>query len=64
MNVAGALRRHARRTPDRSAITCAGARIDWRALDQAVEQIAARVVATVPVGRGVALHLSNGPALA
>ncbi len=64
MNVAGALRRHARRTPDRSAITCDGARIDWLALDQAVARIAARVVATVPVGRGVALHLPNGPALA
>lgn len=64
MNVAGALTQHARRTPDRPAIACDGDQICWHALAQAAERIAAHLAATVPAGRGVALHLPNGPASA
>ena len=63
MSVAGTLSQHARRTPDRVAVVCDGARVTWRELDRAVLRIASHLAATVPAGRGVALHLPNGPAL-
>ena len=63
MSVAGTLSQHARRTPERVAVVCDSARVTWRELDRAVLRIASHLAATVPAGRGVALHLPNGPAL-
>lgn len=55
--------RHARARPDRVAVICDGHAITWRELDLAVDRLAAHLANVVPVGRGVALHLSNGLAL-
>jgi len=62
------LPRHAGAAPERAAIVCDGDTISdtisWSALNAAVERLAAYLVRRVPPGRGVALHLGNGPALA
>jgi len=58
------LSHHARATPDRIALVCDGHSITWGELDQAVDRLAAHVAKVVPDGRGIALHLPNGPALA
>ncbi len=63
MSVAGSLSQHARSTPERVAVVCDSACVTWRELDRAVLRIASHLAATVPAGRGVALHLPNGPAL-
>jgi len=63
MSITAALSQHARRTPDRIAVRCEDHQITWRALDRAVERLAAHLVEAVPSGRGVALRLPNGPAL-
>ena len=63
MSITAALSQHARRTPDRIAVRCEDRQITWRALDRAVERLAAHLVEVVPSGRGVALRLPNGPAL-
>lgn len=55
---------HARRTPDQPAVICGPHAISWRGLDQAVNRLAGHLLKVVPAGRGVALHLPNGPALA
>lgn len=62
--ITATLPRHARARPDRAAIVCDGHAITWQALDQAVTRLAAHLANVVPKGRGVALHLPNGPALA
>jgi long-chain acyl-CoA synthetase len=58
-----ALSRHGRATPDRLAVVCDDHSITWRELDRAVNRLAGYLARVVPVGRGVALHLANGPAL-
>lgn len=58
------LPRHAGAVPERAAIVCDGDTITWGALNAAVERLAAHLARHVPPGRGVALHLCNGPALA
>jgi long-chain acyl-CoA synthetase len=63
MSITATLSQHARRMPDRIAVLCEDHRITWRALDQAVGRLAAHLAQMVPPGRGVALHLPNGPAL-
>lgn len=62
--ITATLSRHARARPDRVAMICDGHAITWRELDRAVNRIAAHFAKVVPAGRGVALHLPNGPALA
>ncbi|MBN8960666.1 MAG: AMP-binding protein [Rhizobiales bacterium] len=62
--ITATLSRHARARPEGVAVICDGHAIAWRELDQAVERLAAHLAETVPAGRGVALHLSNGSALA
>lgn len=61
--ITATLPRHARAHPNRIAVVCDGHTIVWRDLDQAVDRLATHVADVVPAGRGVALHLSNGPAL-
>ncbi|MCK1394415.1 AMP-binding protein [Bradyrhizobium sp. 1] len=61
--IAATLPRHARETPDRPAVVCDNHAVSWKDLDQAVNRLAAHLAKAVPVGRGVALHLPNGPAL-
>jgi len=58
------LSRHARETPDRQALVCDSHTVSWKDLDQAVNRLAGYLAKVVPAGRGVALHLPNGPALA
>lgn len=64
MSLTAPLALHAGRTPDRVALAFEGDRITWRELDRAVARLAAHIRARVPEGRGVALDLPNGPALA
>ena len=61
--ITATLPRHARETPDRPAVVCDNHAISWRDLDQAVNRLAGHLAKMVPAGRGVALHLPNGPAL-
>ena len=61
--ITATLSRHARGTPDRPAIVCDNHAVSWSDLDQAVNCLARHLAKVVPVGRGVALHLPNGPAL-
>ncbi|KRQ15773.1 AMP-binding protein [Bradyrhizobium manausense] len=61
--IAAALSWHARETPDRLAVVCDDHAVSWKDLDQAVNRLAGHLAKVVPVGRGVALHLPNGPAL-
>ncbi|KQW22650.1 AMP-dependent synthetase [Afipia sp. Root123D2] len=62
--ITATLPRHARASPDRIAVICDRHAITWWELDLAVDRLAAHLAAVVPAGRGVALHLPNGPALA
>jgi long-chain acyl-CoA synthetase len=62
--ITATLPKHARARADRVAVICDGHAITWRELDQTVDRLAAHVAGVVPAGRGVALHLPNGPALA
>jgi long-chain acyl-CoA synthetase len=61
--ITATLSRHARETPDRPAVVCDNHAMSWKDLDQAVNRLAGHLAKVVPVGRGVALHLPNGPAL-
>jgi long-chain acyl-CoA synthetase len=61
--ITATLSRHARETPDRPAVVCDNHVVSWRELDQAVNRLAGHLAKVVPAGRGVALHLPNGPAL-
>ncbi len=61
--ITATLPHHAREHPDRIAVICDTHTITWRELDRAVNRLAAHLAGIVPVGRGVALHLPNGPAL-
>jgi long-chain acyl-CoA synthetase len=61
--ITATLSQHARTRPDRIAAICDGHAITWRELDRAVDRLAAHLADVVPAGRGVALHLPNGPAL-
>jgi long-chain acyl-CoA synthetase len=61
--ITATLSRHAGTTPDRLAVVCDGHAISWRELDKVVNRLAAHLHNVVPAGRGVALHLANGPAL-
>jgi long-chain acyl-CoA synthetase len=62
--ITATLSRHAGATPDRLAVVCDDQTVTWRELDQAVNRLAGHLARVVPAGRGVALHLANGPALA
>ncbi len=62
--ITATLSRHAHARPDRVAVICDGHAIAWRELDPAVNRLAAHLAKVAPAGRGVALHLPNGPALA
>lgn len=55
--------RHARARPNRIAVICDNHVVSWKDLNQAVNRLAAHLAKVVPAGRGVALHLPNGPAL-
>jgi long-chain acyl-CoA synthetase len=61
--ITATLSRHAQETPDRPAVICDNHAVSWRDLDQAVNRLAGHLAKMVPAGRGVALHLPNGPAL-
>lgn len=61
--ITATLSRHARETPDRLAVVCDNHAVSWNDLDQAVNRLAGHLAKVVPAGRGVALHLPNGPAL-
>jgi len=61
--ITATLSRHARETPNRLAVVCDAHTVSWRELDQAVNRLAGHLAKVVPDGRGVALHLPNGPAL-
>ncbi len=61
--ITATLSRHAREAPDRPAVVCDNHAVSWRDLDQAVNRLAGHLAKVVPAGRGVALHLPNGPAL-
>ena len=61
--ITATLPRHARARPDRIAVICDGHAISFGELDRAVDRLAVHLADTVPAGRGVALHLPNGPAL-
>jgi len=61
--ITATLSRHARETPDRPAVVCDNHAVSWKDLDQAVNRLAGHLAKVVPAGRGVALHLPNGPAL-
>ncbi|MGY8631991.1 AMP-binding protein [Bradyrhizobium sp. 14AA] len=61
--ITATLSRHARKTPDRAAVVCENHAVSWKDLDQAVNRLAGHLAKVVPAGRGVALHLPNGPAL-
>lgn len=61
--ITATLSRHARRTPDRPAVVCDNHAVSWKVLDQVVNRLAGHLAKVVPAGRGVALHLPNGPAL-
>ncbi|RXH29434.1 AMP-dependent synthetase [Bradyrhizobium nanningense] len=61
--ITGTLSWHARETPDRPAVVCDNHAVNWRDLDEAVNRLAGHLAKVVPAGRGVALHLPNGPAL-
>lgn len=61
--ITATLPRHARKTPDRSAVVCDNHAVSWKDLDQAVNRLAGHLAKVVPAGRGVALHLPSGPAL-
>ncbi|MCP3387822.1 AMP-binding protein [Bradyrhizobium sp. CCGB12] len=61
--ITATLSRHARETPDRLAVVCDNHAVSWKELDQAANRLAGHLAKVVPVGRGVALHLPNGPAL-
>jgi long-chain acyl-CoA synthetase len=61
--ITATLPRHAVETPDRWAVVCGDHVVTWRELDRAVNRLAGHLARVVPAGRGVALHLSNGPAL-
>jgi long-chain acyl-CoA synthetase len=61
--ITATLPRHAVETPDRLAIVCDDHAVTWRELDRAVNRLAGHLARVVPAGRGVALHLANGPAL-
>lgn len=61
--ITATLSRHARETPDRPAVFCDNHAVSWKDLDQAVDRLAGHLAKVVPAGRGVALHLPNGPAL-
>jgi long-chain acyl-CoA synthetase len=61
--IAATLSRYAGATPDRLAVVCDHNAVTWRELDQAVNRLAGHLARVVPAGRGVALHLPNGPAL-
>ena len=63
LTITATLSRHARETPNRPAVICDAHTVSWRELDQAVNRLAGHLTKVVPVGRGVALHLPNGPAL-
>ncbi|MGL9623122.1 AMP-binding protein [Bradyrhizobium sp. U531] len=60
--ITATLSRHARKTPDRPAVVCDNFAVSWKDLDQAVNRLAGHLAKVVPAGRGVALHLPNGPA--
>jgi long-chain acyl-CoA synthetase len=57
------LPQHAQTRPDRIAVICDGHAISFGELDRTVQRLAAHLAKAVPAGRGVALHLPNGPAL-
>jgi long-chain acyl-CoA synthetase len=57
------LSHHARAAPGRIAVVCDGHTITWAELDREVNRLAGYLATLVPAGRGVALHLPNGPAL-
>ncbi|MDQ2081980.1 AMP-binding protein [Xanthobacteraceae bacterium Astr-EGSB] len=61
--ITATLSRHAGATPDRLAVVCDEHAVSWRELDRAVNRLAGHLAKLVPAGRGVALHLANGPAL-
>jgi long-chain acyl-CoA synthetase len=61
--ITATLSRHAGATPDRLAVVCDDHAITWQELDQAVNRLAGHLAKVVAPGRGVALHLANGPAL-
>ena len=52
----------AKRRTDRPSY-CDNHAVSWRDLDRAVNRLAGHLAKMVPAGRGVALHLPNGPAL-
>ena len=61
--ITATLSRYAREAPGRPAVICDNHAFSWRDLDQTVNRLAGHLTKVVPAGRGVALHLPNGPAL-
>lgn len=61
--ITATLSRHADATPDRPAVVCDESAISWRELDRQVNRLAGHLDKVVPAGRGITLHLANGPAL-
>lgn len=61
--ITATLSRHAHATPDRPAVLCDHHSVTWKDLDQVVNRLARYLTDVVPAGKGVALHLPNGPPL-